>query len=32
MEEIINAPAPQYKPPKQENLEGIENIFGKKIR
>jgi hypothetical protein len=32
MEEIINSPAPQYKPPKKENLEGIENIIQKKIR
>ena len=32
IEEIINAPAPQYKPPKQENFEGIENIIQKKIK
>ena len=28
MEEIINSPKPEYKPPKQEKLEGIENILG----
>ena len=28
MEEIINSPKPEYKPPKQEKLEGIENVLG----
>ena len=28
MDEIINSPKPEYKPPKQEKLEGIENILG----
>ena len=28
MDELINSPKPQYKPPKQEKLEGIENVLG----